>query len=57
MSEGYSGRSFDTKYVTPFLKLKGFRGAMKESGWLTGSLEQNAYYDFNYPGKIRNVDL
>lgn len=51
---GYSGRSFDTKYVTPFLKQKGFLGAMKESGWLTRSLEQNSPYLLDYRGKITN---
>ncbi|RTK65340.1 DNA cytosine methyltransferase, partial [Enterococcus faecalis] len=45
---GYSGRSFDTKYVTSFLKEKRLRGAMKESGWLTRSLEQKHAYDFDY---------
>ncbi|MEB8060647.1 DNA (cytosine-5-)-methyltransferase [Staphylococcus xylosus] len=54
MENGYSGRSFDTKYVTPFLKSKRFRGAMKESGWLTRSLEQNHPYNKMFPGKIRN---
>lgn len=54
MDNGYSGRTFDTKYVTPFLKAKKFSGAMKESGWLTRSLEQNLPYDKNYPGKISN---
>ncbi|QJS97871.1 hypothetical protein B8A41_04390 [Dolosigranulum pigrum] len=54
MENGYSGRSFDTQYITPFLKRKEFLGAMKESGWLTRSLEQNLPYDLNYPGKIRN---
>lgn len=57
MTNGYSGRSFDTKYVTPFLKQKKFLGAMKESGWLTRSLEQNAPYDFNFPGKIQNKQV
>ena len=51
---GYSGRSFDTKYVTPFLKSKSFFGAMKESGWLTRSLEQDHPYTLDYPGKINN---
>lgn len=54
MAEGYSGRSFDTVHVTPFLKEKRFSGAMKESGWLTRSLEQNLPYNMNYPGKISN---
>ncbi|WKB70199.1 DNA cytosine methyltransferase [Ligilactobacillus ruminis] len=51
---GYSGRSFDTKYVTPFLKKNRFSGAMKESGWLTRSLEQPEPFDMNFPGKISN---
>lgn len=55
MKNGYSGRSFDTKYITPFLKQKKFLGAMKESGWLTRSLEQNLPYDLNFPGKINNL--
>lgn len=54
---GYSGRSFDTKYVTPFLKEKRLRGAMKESGWLTRSLEQKHAYDFDYPGAINNKQV
>ena len=52
MEGGYSGRTFDTKYVTPFLKSKRFYGAMKESGWLTRSLEQNIPYHKDFPGKI-----
>lgn len=54
MENGYSGRSFDTKFVTPFLKSKRFYGAMKESGWLTRSLEQNLPYNKDYPGRINN---
>lgn len=54
MKNGYSGRSFDTKYITPFMKQKQFLGAMKESGWLTRSLEQNIPYNLNFPGKINN---
>lgn len=57
MKGGYSGRSFDTKYITPFMKQKRFLGAMKESGWLTRSLEQNLPYDLEYPGKIQNKDV
>lgn len=52
MENGYSGRTFDTNYVTPFLNKKGFSGGMKESGWLTRSLEQDAIYDLDYKGKI-----
>lgn len=54
MKNGYSGRSFDTKYITPFMKQKQFLGAMKESGWLTRSLEQNIPYNLDFPGKINN---
>ncbi|MFM1538231.1 DNA cytosine methyltransferase, partial [Helcococcus bovis] len=54
MQNGYSGRSFDTKYITPFLKSKRFAAAMKESGWLTRSLEQNIPYTLDYPGKINS---
>jgi len=51
MSGGYSGRSFDSTHITPFLKSKKFP-AMAESGWLTRSLEQNRAYDSDYPGSI-----
>lgn len=48
---GFSGRSYDTEYVTPILaKLK--LPAMAESGWLTRSLEQPYPYDLNYKGNI-----
>ena len=50
--EGYSGRTFDSKYITPFLKETKFP-AMAESGWLTRSLEQKVPYDQNYSGAIR----
>jgi DNA (cytosine-5)-methyltransferase 1 len=51
MKNGYSGRSFDSANITPFLKQNNFP-AMAESGWLTRSLEQNRPYDKDYPGKI-----
>ena len=57
MENGYSGRSFDTKYITPFMKQKRFLGAMKESGWLTRSLEQNIPYELDFPGKIQNKNV
>ena len=57
MENGYSGRSFDTKYVTPFMKQKRFLGAMKESGWLTRSLDQNIPYELDFPGKIQNKNV
>lgn len=51
IENGYSGRTFDTKHITPFLKSKRFP-SMAESGWLTRSLEQKVPYDKNYPGAI-----
>lgn len=57
LPNGYSGRSFDTKYVTPFLKEKRFLGAMKESGWLTRSLEQLHPFTNDFPGRINKTDL
>lgn len=51
MLNGFSGRSFDTQYVTPVLARLGLP-AMAESGWLTRSLEQPYPYTLNYEGKI-----
>lgn len=53
---GYSGRTFDSKFITPFLKSVKFP-AMAESGWLTRSLEQKAPYDSNYSGAIKPDSL
>ncbi len=51
IENGFSGRSFDTKYVTPILK-KHKLPSMAESGWLTRSLEQPYPYTLDYNGKI-----
>lgn len=48
---GYSGRTFDSRYITPFLKKCKFP-AMAESGWLTRSLEQKVPYSLDYTGAI-----
>jgi DNA (cytosine-5)-methyltransferase 1 len=48
---GYSGRTFDTKFITPFMKACKFP-AMSDSGWLTRALEQKVPYDMSYPGAI-----
>ena len=53
---GYSGRSVDTKYITPFLKNKGLIH-MEESGWLTRSLEQNQPYNLDYNGQIKSESV
>ena len=49
---GYSGRTFDSSNITPFLRSHNFP-AMEESGWLTRSLEQKQPYSLNYPGAIK----
>ena len=56
IENGYSGRTFDTRYITPFLKSKNFP-SMAESGWLTRSLEQKVPYDSKYPGAIKPDSL
>ena len=53
---GYSGRTFDTNFVTPFLTEKKFP-SMKESGWLTRSLEQASPYTLDFNGKITPKEL
>ena len=53
IKNGFSGRSIDTKYITPTLKKLGLP-SMAESGWLTRSLEQPYPYDLDYEGKISN---
>ena len=55
MPGGYSGRSFDTQYVTKFLHDKMPRLAMKSgSGWLTRSIEQNHAFGLDFTGKIQD---
>lgn len=56
LENGFSGRSFDTKVVTPTLRKLGLP-AMAESGWLTRSLEQAYPYTLDYKGKIANKEL
>lgn len=53
LPNGYSGRGFDTRHITPFIHEKFQRFAMKGgSGWLTRSLEQAHPYTLEYPGRI-----
>lgn len=56
LENGFSGRSFDTKVVTPTLRTLNLP-AMAESGWLTRSLEQANPYTLDYKGKISNKEL
>jgi DNA (cytosine-5)-methyltransferase 1 len=56
LDNGFSGRTVDTKYITPTLKeLK--LPSMSESGWLTRSLEQPYPYTLTYEGKISNKNV
>jgi len=54
MVNGFSGRSIDTKHITPTLKELNLP-SMAESGWLTRSLEQPYPYDEKYNGKIAKL--
>ncbi len=54
LRNGYSGRTFDFHYVTPFLQKYFPRYAMAESGWLTRSIEQPHPFTRDFAGKIRN---
>lgn len=56
IESGYSGRTFDSKYITPFMKSCKFP-AMSDSGWLTRALEQKVPYDKHYSGAINPKEL
>ncbi|MBD2297217.1 hypothetical protein [Nostoc sp. FACHB-190] len=56
MMDGFSGRSIDTKYITPTLTELGLP-AMAESGWLTRSFEQPYPYTLSYNGNISPKSL
>lgn len=51
LPNGFSGRSHDTAYITPFLKEKSFPSPAV-TGWLTRSLEQPYPYTLDYEGRI-----
>lgn len=53
LENGFSGRTIDSKYITPTLKELNLP-SMAESGWLTRSLEQPYPYTLDYNGKISN---
>lgn len=54
LKNGFSGRTIDSKYITPFMKSVNFP-AMKESGWLTRSIEQPHAFTLDFPGDIKNA--
>lgn len=53
LPNGFSGRTIDSKYITPFMKSVNFP-AMKESGWLTRSIEQPHAFTLDFPGDIKS---
>lgn len=56
MPTGFSGRTIDTRYITPTLTELGLP-AMAESGWLTRSFEQPYPYTLDYNGNISPKSL
>lgn len=51
MDNGYSGRGFDEKFITPFLHSKNFP-APSTTGWLTRTFETNSPYTLDYKPNI-----
>ncbi len=51
--KGYSARTFDTQNITPWMKRHFKRWAMKESAWLTRSIEQPYPFTLDFPGHIK----
>lgn len=52
MSKGFSGRTLDSRCITPFLRKNDFPYMQSGSGWLTRSFEQATPYNMEYPGRI-----
>ena len=57
MPNGYSGRTFDTKFVTPFLQDKFSHFAMAESAWTTRSIEQPYPFTLDYKANVRKKEV
>ena len=55
--KGYSARTFDTQNITPWMKKRFRRWAMKESAWLTRSIEQPHPFTLDFPGHIKKKDV
>ena len=55
LKNGFSGRTYDTKFITPVLK-KNQLPSMAESAYLTRSIEQPHPLNKNFPGKIRDTE-
>ena len=52
IANGYAGRPYDEKYITPFLKSQRFPYMQSGSGWLTRSFEQKVPFNNSYSGAI-----
>ncbi len=55
--DGYAGRTYDQKNVTPFLKIKKFPAMQSGSGWLTRSFEQKMPFNKDFTGAISPKEL
>jgi|GEM_PF-208325 len=55
--KGYSARTFDTQNITPWMKKRFRRWAMKESAWLTRSIEQPHPFTLDFPGHIKKKEV
>lgn len=52
ITNGYAGRPFDQKHITPFLKSQRFPYMQSGSGWLTRSFEQKVPFNNTFSGAI-----
>ncbi|MEP6803525.1 MAG: hypothetical protein ABI892_03305 [Flavobacterium sp.] len=57
ISNGYAGRTYDQKNITPFLKSKKFPAMQSGSGWLTRSFEQKMPFTKDFTGAISPKEL
>jgi DNA (cytosine-5)-methyltransferase 1 len=57
ITNGYAGRTYDQKNVTPFLKINKFPAMQSGSGWLTRSFEQKMPFNKDFTGAISPKEL
>ena len=57
ITDGYAGRTYDQKNITPFLKAQKFPAMQSGSGWLTRSFEQKMPFNKNFTGAISPKEL
>lgn len=56
-NSGFSARSFDCKFISPFIYQLNSNLAFNESAWTTKTMEQNHPYDLQYPANIKPKDV